>query len=151
MTAIREQLIVKDKEMLEAIPFIQTVKRRLFGYEDLQKFSATQLPVAAIVGKLPNQIDYHKSSRKREVIEVIHSMLDVEAYIYFMCNNEDTMDTEISEKANTVFRSLFVNPGRDGLCLETLIKVEPNYSHWAPYVAFKVIATHYYIHTTGGI
>lgn len=151
MTAIREQLILSDKSLLESIPFIQTVKRRIVGYEELQKFPATQLPVAAVIGKLPNQIDYHKSSRKREIVEFIHSELAVEVFIYFMCNDEDLMDTQISEKANTVFQKLFTDPSRGGLCLGTLVRVEPNYSRWSPYVAFKVVATHYYLHTTGGI
>lgn len=147
----REQIILVDKALVETVSFIKTVKRSMMKYEDLQKFASTQIPVAAVVGRLPEPEEYHYSGRKREIIGQIQSKLVVDIFVYFQNTTVDTMDTEVSEYANDLFVALFGNPSRDSLCLETTVEIVPDYLYWDPYVAFRMKVNHSYIHTTGGI
>lgn len=151
MTSIREQIIVADKNIIESVSFIKTVKRAKFKYEDLKNFALTQLPVAAVVGKLPTPEKYHMSGRRSETIGQIQSKLEVEIYIYFQQNVVENMDTKVSEYANEVFADLYDDSDRGGLCLNTFVEIQPEYAYWHPFVAFRVIASHNYIHNTGGI
>lgn len=151
MTSKREQIILADKAICESIGFINTVKRSLMKYEDLKNFAVTQIPVAAVVGRLPKAERYHRSGRRREIIGQIESKLLVDIFVYFQNTTVDTMDTEVSEYANIMFSALFQDSSRGGLCMETVIEVVPEYAYWDPFVAFKVKASHLYIHDTGGI
>jgi len=151
MTIKREQIILADYALVESVSFIKSVKRVMMLYEDLQKFAVTQLPVAAVVGRLPVAQKYHKSGRQREVIGQIQSELVVDIFVYFQNTVVNEMDSEISTYADALFAALFTNPSRDELCLETLVEIEPEYSYWDPFVAFKVKVTHIYLHDTGGI
>jgi hypothetical protein len=151
MTAIREQIIVADKAIVDSIDFIKTVKRSMMSYEELKNFASTQVPIGAVVGRLPKAEQYHRSGRRREIIGQIESSLVVDVFVYFQNTTIDTMDTEVSEKANIMFEALFADPGRGGLCLETTVDIKPDYAFWDPFVAFTVKVSHLYIHTTGGI
>ena len=151
MTSIREQLIVADLAIVNSVSFIKTVKRSMMKYEDLKKFASTQIPVGAVVGRLPMVQKYHRSGRQREVIGQIESSLVVDVFVYFQNTTVDTMDTEVSEKANAMFNALFADSSRNGLCLETTVDIKPDYLYWDPFVAFTVKISHLYIHTTKGI
>ena len=151
MTAIREQLILADKAIVETVDFIKTVKRSMMKYEDLKKFASTQIPVGAVVGMLPKAEHYHRSGRQREIIDKIQSSLIVDIFVYFQNTTVDTMDTEVSEHANTLFAALFADSSRGDLCLETTVDIKPDYAYWDPFVAFTVQVSHLYVHTTGGI
>jgi len=151
MTSIREQLIVADKAIVDSVSFIKTVKRSMMKYEDLKKFASTQIPVGAVVGRLPKAEEYHRSGRHREIIGQISSSLIVDVFVYFQNTTVEMMDTEVSEKANELFAALFADSSRNGLCLETTVDIKPDYLYWDPFVAFTVQISHLYIHTTGGI
>ena len=151
MTTIREQIILADKALVDGVSFIKTSKRIMMKYEELKLFALTQIPVAAVVGRLPKPEQYHRLGRRRENIDQIQSNLIVDIYVYFQCTQIETMDTEVSDYANQMFTALFVDGDRGGLCLETVVELEPEYLFWDPFVAFKVKASHLYLHNTGGI
>lgn len=151
MTSKREQIILADKAIVDGVSFIKTSKRIMMKYEELENFALTQIPVAAVVGKLPKPQQYLKSGRKREIVDQIHSRLVTDVYVYFQCTDVENMDTEVSTYANAMFAALFADGTRGGLCLETLVDIEPEYLYWDPFVAFKVKVSHLYVHNTGGI
>jgi len=144
----RERLILADIAIIEAMsPTIRTVKRTMQGHEDLQQFSGPQLPVAAVVGRLPVPIE-HKAGRNGQV-DQIKSALAVDIFVYFQENEEQ--DKQLSNMLDEMWRELYTNPTRSGLCLVTALTPNPDYSAWAPYVAFQLTCNHHYIHTPGGI
>lgn len=151
MTSIREQLILADKAILDDLSWIKKVDRALIDYNELKNYAITQLPVAAVVGRLPKPNQYKFSEREQAVVDQIQSSLIVDVFFYFQRGNWSDMDEKVSSYANDLFVALFADPGRGGLCLRTTVELVPDYSYWDPFVAFKLMITHQYLHTTGGI
>jgi hypothetical protein len=143
----REQIILADIAILEGMSQIKTVKRTLQSHSDLQEFAGTQLPVAAVVGKLPVPVN-HKTGRDGQV-DMIISNLAVELYVYFQENV--SADKEISDLLDDLWAALYSDPTRGGLCMLTTLTANPNYESWPPYVAFQVSCEHKYQHSIGGI
>ena len=145
--SIREKLIVADEVLVKGITMIKTVKRRLPSYAGLKDFAMTQLPVAAIVGRLPVPSN-HVNTRVGQVDQCI-SELKVDINV-FMQENENA-DTQISSLLDDFWRVLYSDPTRAGLGFFLELTAEENVETWVPYVAFQITCIHKYKHTTGGI
>lgn len=145
--SIREQIIKADEELIKTITTIKTVERRLPSYSDLKDFAMTQLPVAAIVGRLPVVVN-HVNSRVGQVDQCI-SELKVDINV-FMQENVNA-DTQISSLLDDFWRVLYTNPTRNGLGIFLELKAEENIETWPPFVAFQITCYHKYKHSTGGI
>lgn len=151
MPIIREQLILADKAILEDLSFVKKVERTMMDYEELKNYAITQLPVAAVVGKLPKTEQFKSSDRIVYNVDQVHDDLVVDVYFYFQRTQRETMDEQVSTYANDLYAALFADPGRGGLCNHTFVEFSPDYMYWDPFVAFRMMVTHKYIHTTGGI
>lgn len=145
----REQIILADVEILQSIEAIKTVKRTLQSYSDLRdNFALTQLPVAAIIGRLP--VPTSHIDNRTGFVDYAVSRLVVDVYVYFQENVD--MDTVLSSLLDDMWAALYQNPSRNGLCMYTTIEMsEQNHQVWSPFVAFQVKVIHAYQHTTGGI
>lgn len=143
----RERIIVADKQLIETMSSIKTVERRLPSYSDLQSFASTQLPVAAIVGRIPKPTN-HVSKRDGQVDQCV-SILNVDVYVFLQENKN--ADTQISSLLDDFWSTLYSDPTRGGLAMFLELIAEENIETWSPFVAFKITCSHKYQHTTGGI
>lgn len=150
MTAnsIRERLILSDIELLSGLDSIKTITRVMQSHSDLADFALTQLPVAAVVGRLP-QITNKFSRRNRATIDQCSSRLSVDIYVYFL-NNENS-DIQLSDMLEEIWKIMNTNPTRGSLCLGTTVDFTEQTEIFRPYGAFKVTINHDYIHDLGGI
>lgn len=151
MTTIREQLIDADFNIIDSASIIKKTKRTVPQYEDMKRYASTQFPFVAITAGLPKAINYHESRRGPGMIDQVQSELEVEANVYFYQANNELVDTYISSMSNTLFALLFQNQTRDNLCQMTTVALEPKIGYWKPHGAFKILITHTYIHSIGGI
>jgi len=142
----RERLILSTKAILDALPEIKSVKRTLQAHSDLSNFALTQLPICAVVGRLPVPVE--KSNTRNGEVDQIISLLKIDVVTYFQ--SYDNEDIQISNLGDTIFAALYTNQNRDGLALTTHIKPHEQTNIWTPFVAFKMVVEHTYLHNTGG-
>jgi hypothetical protein len=147
MTSKREQIILSDIALIEQAESIKTVKRTMQSYSDLQSFAGTQLPIAAVVGRLP--VPQNKFSTRDGQVDQIISSLRVDVFIYFQENQN--MDSVLSSILEELWIKLYQDPTRNDLCILTHLEVQENNEVWPPFVAFQLIINHQYKHTTEGI
>jgi len=145
--SIRERLILADKAILDGLSFIKTVERRLPSYKDLQNFALTQLPVAAIVGRIPKP--NNKVSSQTGQVDQILSQLRVDIFVYLQEN--ENADSAISSYLDDMWPELYADPTRGGLCMFTALEAKEDTETWQPFVAFQITCIHQYKHSTGGI
>lgn len=147
----REQIILASKAILDGLSEVKTVKRTLQAYSDLQNFAVTQLPISAIVGRLPVPVE-KKTTRTGEVDQII-SRLNIDIVTYFQSYDEtnDQEDSELSDLSDTIFAALYEDQSRGGLVLSTTVKPRENTNIWRPFVAFQLTVEHTYLHTIGGL
>jgi len=145
--SLRERIILADKAILDALAMIKTVERRLPTYKDLQTFALTQLPVAAVVGRIPKP-NNHISTRNGQVDQII-SELRVDIFVYLQENVD--ADSEISNMLDDLWPALYSDSTRGGLCMFTALEAKENTETWPPFVAFNITCLHQYKHSTGGI
>ncbi|MGD9156799.1 MAG: hypothetical protein PVG39_00195 [Desulfobacteraceae bacterium] len=145
--SIRERLILADKAILDELSFIKTVERRLPSYKDLQNFALTQLPVAAIVGRIPKPTN--KVSSRTGQVDQILSELRVDIYVFLQEN--ESADSAISSYLDDLWPQLYADPTRGRLCMFTTLEATENTETWPPFVAFQLTCVHNYQHSTGGI
>jgi hypothetical protein len=145
--SLREQIILADISLIEALSNVKTVVRTVQSYSDLSNFAGPQLPVAAVVGRLPVPAN-HIRTRDGQVDQIL-SELKVDVYFYFQENVN--ADLEISDYLDDLWVALYADPTRGGLCLYTELLAVENYETWAPYTAFQMVINHRYKHNTGGI
>lgn len=146
--SIREQIIVAEKAVLETLTTIKTVSRTRIAFSDLDTIANTQLPMLALVGKLPKPVD-KLSSRQQGVPDKFISELGIDVYCYALANVDP--DTMVSTLADDIWTQLFLDPTVGGLALETKITPEVQVGVWDPYIAFKMLCSITYIHGRGGI
>lgn len=142
----REQLIQCTIGILENLEDIKTVKRTLQSHSELSNFALTQLPVCAVIGRLPVPVE--KKCTRDGKVDLIKSLLKIEVITYFQ--SYDGEDLQISNLGDTVFAALYSDQLRGGLALSTEIKPQEKTNTWNPFVAFKMIIEHTYLHNTGG-
>lgn len=145
----REQLIVADVAMLEQITSIKTVVRSRQNYSQIEDFATQQLPVAAVVGRIPVPDDH--VIRQTGHVDYCISDLKVDIYVYFIQANIEQMDTDISSLLDDIWSKLYTDPTRGGLCITTRVSMDENVGVLRPYAAFNLIVLHQYQHTIGGI
>lgn len=145
--SLRERIILADKAILDGLAFIKTVERRLPSYKDLQEFALTQLPVAAIVGRIPKPTN-HIDRRTGQVDQIV-SELRTDIFVYIQENVN--ADSEISDYLDDMWPALYSDPTRGGLCMFTALEAKENTETWRPFVAFQLTCVHQYQHSTGGI
>lgn len=143
----RERIILSNIDILSNVLIIKTIKRTLQSYSDLQRFATTQLPLIAVVGGLPVPVD-HIKTRDMSVDQIISS-LSIKLYVYFNANIDT--DKIVSDLLDDIWKALYSNQSRDGLCLTTRITADQDYEYWAPYGAFGVTVIHKYKHNIEGI
>lgn len=147
--SIREQLLeYHRKTLIGKVKLIKTVIRTMPKYEDLDNFAATQLPVAAVVGRLPVPVE-KVSSRDGSAVDIIISNLKIETIVYFQ--EKENPDSELSWLLDDVWVKLYSDVTYNSLALGTILEPSEDVVYWEPYVAFKVISNVRYQHTTGGI
>lgn len=148
----REQILLKViSEMEGLMPTIKKVARKLpAGIEDLERYAATQLPLAVVVGGMPRKKDQQGGQRRLSAdCVIIRSILDIEVFGYFMDNVNP--DSTLSSLADDFYRTLGADPSKGGLVTETEVLPDQNIGNWEPYVAFKFICRVTYTHTPGGL
>jgi hypothetical protein len=145
----RELLILSDVAILEDISAIKTVTRTLLSYSDLKDdFALTQLPVCAVVGRLPVPTNHY--DKRTGHPDFMVSSLNVDIYVYFQ--ERVNMDSEMSSLLDDLWVALYADPSRGGLCITTTIELsEQSHQVWEPFVAFQLVVKHQYQHTPGGI
>lgn len=149
----REQLILRVKwEMDQLIPSsLRFVTRRLpSGFEELQSYASTQLPMVAVVGNLPSPIQEQGGSRgSGPDCRLIKWNLDVYVFGYFMDNVDP--DSTLSDLSDDIFRALNLDPTKNNLAIGTKVVPSPAVGIWEPYVAFKMVCKITYLNSLGGL
>lgn len=144
----REQIILRVIEEVKGLESIKSVVRKLQAYSDLGEFAITQLPVVAVVGRLPVP-DAHVSGRYKVRVDTVISELVVDLYVYFQ--NRDNPDSMLSSLVDDLWSKLNEDQAKNNLVISTLLRMTENPEYWDPFVAFKVSCDFKYIHTMGGI
>jgi len=143
----REAIILSDIALIESIPAIKTVARRLPSFSDLQSFASTQFPAVAVVGRIPVPVN-HVQSRNGQV-DLIVSELRVDAYVFI--HENVNADAKISNILDDFWAVLYTNPTRNNLCMFTSLEATETTETWPPFVAFQLTCFHKYQHSIGGI
>jgi hypothetical protein len=143
----REQIILADVAIMQGVSGITTVERTIQTYSDLQDFAQTQLPVAAVVGRLPVPKN-HIAGRDGQVDYII-SELVVDVFVYIQAAQDQ--DVVVSSMLDDIWPALYADPRRGDLCMGTQLTAHADVEYWNPYVAFKVSCVHQYQHDTQGI
>jgi hypothetical protein len=135
---------------LEELNSIKTVDRVMpGGLSDLEQYAATQLPLAAVVGKLPDPT-YKMSARNVHTIDMVTSVLGVNLFVY--AEDNVTPDTTVSTLADDIWAKLLADETHGfKWVLSTLIHPDVNVAVWAPYCAFNMLVNVTYLHDKGGI
>jgi len=144
----REQIILSDIAIIEAVSSISHTERTLFKWAKLQELSSKQFPACAIVGRMPVP-RVHRNTRCR--IDQIVSTLKVDVYTFIEQNNEAQVDADISNIADDLFAALYSDQTRGGLVIKSEVDIKEGNDYWAPYGAFQITVTHEYVHGTEGI
>jgi len=146
--SMREQIIVYVKGKVEELASIKTVSRVRQTYSQLQQFAVTQLPLVAVVGRLPHPVE-KVSSRTKVKIDLIISELLIDLYVYFQDNV--TPDETLSNLLDDLWVKLYSDEAMGNLVISTLLSVDEQPEYWEPFVAFRMMVKVKYKHTTGGI
>lgn len=153
----REQIIQYWVDKFQAGATIQTrrfkaVRRLLPSFDEFADFSSQNLPMLAIVAKLPKPVK-HNRGREPGGRDVFISSLDVD-FVAYALDNENP-DSLISDLADDLWATLYGDTtsgsGSSALTLGLDVMPEPVIGRWDPYIIFKMICTFSYYHTTGGI
>jgi len=143
----REQIIISDFNLVQAVPSIKSPIRTLPEYAELTCYAQTQFPVCAVVGRMP--VPNEKFSQRGVAVDQIRSEIKVDIFVYLQVNED--ADSLISSVADDLFKQLYTDESRGKLVYETTIKIKEKVNIWNPFVAFQMTAIHKYIHDTGGI
>jgi hypothetical protein len=147
----RERIIVYVVDLLETLASINTVVRVKQTYQELENFSGPQMPVAAVVGRLPvpstSGMQTHIS--RRTSVDIIISDLAIDVFVYGQDNVAP--DTLVSNLADDLWALLYQDQKMGGLVVETRLILDEENEFWHPYVAFKLTVQVKYKHDTGGI
>lgn len=146
----REQLLAKIVSELEELNSIKTVDRVMpGGLSDLEQYAATQLPLAAVMGKLPDPT-YKITTRTGHTVDKVTSVLGVNLFVYAQDNVSP--DTTVSMLADDVWAKLLADETH-GFKWVTGTQIVPdvNVAVWSPYCAFNMLVNITYLHDKGGI
>lgn len=147
----RERIIVYVVDQLETLASINTVVRRMPSLSELEDFALPQLPVAAVIGRMPTPatagIATHIS--RRTSVDIIVSELVIDVLVY--AQDLGTPDTTVSDLADDLWALLYADQRMGGLVVETRLELEEETLYWHPYVAFRLSVRVKYKHDTGGI
>jgi len=146
----REQLLTKIVSELEELDSIKTVDRVMpGGLSDLEQYAATQLPLAAVVGKLPDPT-YKISTRTGHTVDMVTSVLGINLYVYAQDNVNP--DRTVSLLADDLWVKLLADETHGFKWVTgTAIYPDVNVAVWAPYCAFNMLVNITYLHDKGGI
>jgi hypothetical protein len=146
----REQLLLKVAEELSELNSIKTVERVQPNIEDgLDNYAETQLPLAAVVGKLPDPT-YKITTRTGHTIDKVTSVLGINLFVYALDNVSP--DTTVSVLADDIWAKLLADETHGfEWVLGTVIYPDVNVAVWAPYCAFNMLVNITYLHDKGGI
>lgn len=146
----REQILTKIEAELTGLDSIKTVDRVMpNGLSDLENYAATQLPLAAVMGKLPDP-EYKISTRTGHTIDKVTSKLGIDVYVY--AEDNVAPDSTVSRLADDVWRQLLADETHGFRWVTgTIIHPEVNVAVWAPYCAFNMLIDITYLHDKGGI
>lgn len=145
----REQLLVLLTNKLGELSEIKTVQRVRPVFADLDSIASTQLPMIAVVGRLPSPVQ-KKQGRKQNDPEIFISKLGIDLYFYGLANEDP--DTWVSYYADDIWSKLYEAPtfGKKWV-LELTVTPEVEVGIFDPYIVFRIICTLTYLHTVGGI
>ena len=148
LNSMREQILEGIKTKLGTVSSITTVKRVRPAFQDLDTIASTQMPLIAILGKLPKPVQ-KRSSRVQGIPDKFTSVLGVEVYCYALANVDP--DSVVSDLADDIWASLFTDPLLGTLLIEFDVSPEVQVGIWDPYIVFRMNCSAKYIHTTGEI
>lgn len=153
----REQIIqywvnkFKSDDTVRTARF-NTVKRIKPTLAELGNFTGPQLPLLAVVAKLPVPVK-HIQTREPGGRDSFISNLEIE-FIAYASDNE-TPDTLISDIADDIWVVLYSDTTSgdkpNSLTIGLDVLPDPGVAYFAPYIAVKLVCTFQYYHTTGGI
>jgi len=129
-----------------------TVKRMKPSLAELGNFTGPQLPLLAVVAKLPVPIK-HIKTREPGGRDAFISALEIEFIAY--AKDNDNPDTLISDIADDLWAVLYSDTTSgekpNSLTVGLDVRPEPNVAYFAPYIAVKMVCSFEYYHTIGGI
>ena len=143
----REQIILADIALVEMVTGIKTVKRTIPTLAVLDNFAVTQMPVAAVVGRLP--VPKNHFAKRDGQVDFIVSNLKVDVYVFFQEN--ESMDSELSSLLDDMWVAAYTDPKRGGLTMNTWLECNELPEWLSPYYAFQITINHQYQHLPGGI
>lgn len=150
----RELIILELVNNIEDISSINTVERVRPNFADLGNFAETQLPLVAVVGKLPKPVP-KRSGRQTGIVDKFISDLEIDLFCYAMENVNP--DSKVSDLADDLWAKIHSDPTLitddylKGLTLQVDVMPEIQVGIWDPYVVFKMVCIYKYVHTIGGI
>lgn len=143
----REQIILADKTIVETVSRINTVVRTIPSFNEISNFANEQLPVAAVVGRLP--VSENHFSKSDDQVDYCLSILKVDVSVFFQDNVSP--DSTVSLILNDLWKALYLDPTRSNLVIRTWLIPEEEVEILDSYHAFRLIINHQYQHTPGGI
>jgi hypothetical protein len=136
-------------KLLEGMQDLKTIIRKRVGYDELRNFAITQMPVAAVVSKLP--IPTPKwSGRNHSTPDLFDSQFEISVTV-FLSDASEEHDSELSHVADEMWRTLWSNLTLSGYAQRIEVKPESGVSVWPPYVAFRFLLIVHYQHNVGGL
>lgn len=145
----REQILGAVKTTLEAIDSIEHVERKpLKSMSELEEYPQTQLPLAVVLGSLPNPVE--KVSDRDIILDRVRSVVTATIFVYAIEN--DNPDTKISTLADDIWAAIY-NDMTLGLDWVIGLRIVPDIetAFWYPYIAFNMQVEVTYLHGKGGI
>lgn len=150
----REQIIsYVESSIVGDINSIKTTLRKLPQYDDLKRYAQPQLPVAAIVGRLPQPVE-KINGRAPGAANFFTSNLSIDITVYALAN--ENPDTTVSNLADDIWAKIYSDQ-RLGSTLEDYVfgivstEFTDQVAYWEPYIAFRCTVTYRYKHYEGGI
>jgi hypothetical protein len=146
----REQLLLKLIDEIGGLNAIKFVERKdLSGITELQGIAETQLPLAIVMGRLP-QPDFKISTRDGHTVDKVTSILGVDVIVY--AHDNVNPDSTISTLADDIWATVLADETHGFKWVAgTVIVPELNVGVWHPYCAFSMLVNITYLHGKGGI
>jgi hypothetical protein len=146
--SVREQIIAYNETLLNGMKVIQSVVRKMPDMASLKNFAVTQFPLVAVVGRLPVPQEKIKG-RKPGGVDMIKFSLKVDLFVYIQ--NAVEPDTEISNLADEIWRTFYVDQTKGELVTEVKLQIVEGTEYWDPFAAFQITDNSIYFRDIGGI
>lgn len=143
----RESIIVAVKTLVDGVSSIsKVVRNQPNSLEDLSNYAATELPLVAVVGGIPQPVAHPGGRRGKDFFL---STLQIQLFCYFMDN--ENPDTTLSTLLSDLWIAVYASQRLSGQATGMELKPDFRKLTMPPYCAFALECHVQYKHTTGGI